>query len=366
MQMKGSSTIPEDVKHILLLQLGDIGDVVLSLPCLRALREQFPQARLMVAVREKAKELIEDCPWADGVIAIGSEKRSFLQELICQKRFFSYVKGYHFDLSINLRLGDRSALLPFLGGIRQRISFFDPEGRLWRNRLSTHLNNLEYKTDQYVGDYYLSLLEAYNIKPTDPRPRMEVPMGRIIEADSLFSGAGIPSKEPLVVLQPFSLWRYKEWTTANYIELVRRIKTDFGFPVLIVGAAEEKNRASSIAEGCGPGVYNLTGRTSIGLLSAVLKRSSLFIGVDSAGMHIAAAVGTPTVTIFGPSSPVSWAPRGSGHRVVQSRLPCVPCRQKGCAGSEQSRCLEELPVSEVMAAVASQLGNLSQQVVYTS
>jgi heptosyltransferase-3 len=96
----------------------------------------------------------------------------------------------------------------------------------------------------------------------------------------------------------------------------------------------------------------------MGLLPAVLKACALFIGVDSAGMHIAAAVGTPTVSIFGPSAPASWAPRGPEHLVVHRNLSCVPCRQKGCDGKEQSRCLDDLTVAEVMSAVATQIEKL--------
>jgi heptosyltransferase-3 len=224
--------------------------------------------------------------------------------------------------------------------------------------LSTHQNHLEYEVGQYVGDYYLSLLAAYNIKPSDPLPHLEVPGRRIKEAELLLAREGIPSREPLVLLQPFSLWAYKEWGTAHYIELIGRVRTEFGFPVLIIGSSEERDRVSAIVEACGTGVYNLAGRTSLGILAAVIKSGSLFIGVDSAGMHMAAAVGTPTVSIFGPSSPASWAPRGSRHRVVQGSLPCIPCRQKGCEGSGQSRCLEELPVSVVMDAVVSQIKDL--------
>jgi len=93
-------------------------------------------------------------------------------------------------------------------------------------------------------------------------------------------------------------------------------------------------------------------------LAALIQACQLFIGVDSAGMHIAAAVGTPTVIIFGPSAPASWAPTGNHHAIVQKDLPCVPCRQKGCDGSEVSRCLEELAVDEVWAVVESQCKKL--------
>ena len=104
-----------------------------------------------------------------------------------------------------------------------------------------------------------------------------------------------------------------------------------------------ENHAISFCSNCDAQVHNFAGKTSIGMLAAVLKACSLFIGVDSAGMHIAGAVRTPTVTIVGPSSSVTWAPRGRQHRVVYKSLPCVPCHQTGC--------LEELTIDEVFSVV---------------
>jgi len=360
MQVKGSPTIPKDIKNILLIQLGDIGDAVLSLPSIRALRENFPDARLMVAVREKVRELIAGCPWANEVISINQEKRSLLKEVQYQKRFFTYLRRFHFDLSFNLWLGDRSAILSFLAGARQRISFYDHNGRIWQNRVSTHLNLLDYEVGQYVADYYSSLLAAYNVKTQYPLPQLEVSVEKLKQAEALFIEEQIPPNQPMIALQPFSLWPYKELATPKYIDLIRQISSAYGIPVCIVGSPDERARASAIAQDCGPGVYNLVGKTSIGLLAAVLKICTLFIGVDSAGMHIAASVGTPTVSIFGPSAPASWAPIGPEHLVVQHPLPCVPCRQTGCNGEGQSRCLDDLAVAEVMAAVATQFERIKR------
>jgi lipopolysaccharide heptosyltransferase II len=358
MQVKGTPIIPKDIKTILLIQLGDIGDVVLSLPCVRALRENFPGASLMVAVREKAAELISDCPWANGVLSIKQEKRSLLEEVRYQMTFFAHLRQFHFDLSVNLRSGDRSAILTFLAGARQRIGFYDTDGRLWQNRVSTHLNLLDYQVGQYVADYYSSLPAAYGIKTPYPLPRMEVPLQKLKEAEALLVQNQVPPNRPLIALQPFSLWQYKEWGAEKYLDLIRQLTSKYGLSVIIVGSPDERARANAIAAESGASVYNLAGATSIGMLAAVLKACALFIGVDSAGMHIAAAVGTPTVTIFGPSSAASWAPRGPEHQVVHSPLPCVPCRRKGCEGKEWSRCLDELTVPEVMSAVETQLAKI--------
>jgi predicted lipopolysaccharide heptosyltransferase III len=357
-QLKGSPTIPKDVKKILLIQLGDIGDVVLTLPCLRALRESFPDASLIVAVRDKASELMIDCPWADEVISVSETKRPLLEEMHHQARFIKRLRQHRFDLSINLRTGDRSAILSFLAGARQRISFYAHDGQLWQNRVSTHLNLLDYEVGQYVADYYSSLLAAYDIRTQQSVPQTSVPVEKLKMVQDLFSQEQIPISRPIIALQPFSIWQYKEWGTDKYIELLRHITSQYGLPVVITGSPEERARASVLAAASGSQVFNLAGKTSIGLFAAVLKSCGLFIGVDSAGMHISAAVGTPTVSIFGPSSAASWAPRGHLHKVVRGNLPCVPCRQKGCMGTEQSRCLDMLSIGDVMYAVETQIEEL--------
>lgn len=358
MQVKGSPCLRANIHSILLIQLGDIGDVVLSFPAIRALREHFPDAGLFVAVREKARELIVDCQWADGVISIKQDQRPLPAEIRCQADFFRRLRQHRFDLCINLKPGDRSAILSLLAGARQRICFYAHDGKLWQNRVSTHLNLLDYPVGQYVADYYSSLLAAYGIEIRHPRPEMKVPEERRQAVERLLESEGVPGDRPIVAVQPFSLWQYKEWGRDKYLQLIRRLTAKYELSVAITGSPDEAARASSLAGDCGPSVYNLAGKTSIGMLTALLQASSLFIGVDSAGMHLAAAVDTPTVTIFGPSSAASWAPRGAHHRIVHCNLPCLPCRQKGCNGKEVSRCLDILPVEEVMAAVEAQLENL--------
>lgn len=130
--------------------------------------------------------------------------------------------------------------------------------------------------------------------------------------------------------------------------------------ILITGGLDEKQKSLGITRSFEKGVYNLVGKTTLGQLAGILSISDLFIGVDSAGLHISAAVGTPTVSIFGPSSAISWAPRGDRHQIVTNKMDCVPCRQKGCDGTEKSLCLETLTVAEVKKVIEAQLllGNL--------
>lgn len=360
MFLKKNNANQEDIRNILLIQLGDIGDVVLSLPCVRALRENFQQANIIVAVREKARELIEDCPWATGVISINKNKRSFIQKINYHKNILLKLRRYRFNLVFDLRTGTRGAVLARLSGARQRVGFYAHDGKLWRNRCFTHLYSPAIKHEDYVADRYLSLLIAHNIKADNRRPKVVVPFEKQQSADALFSKVKIPFDRPVIAIQPFSLWRYKEWGLEKYIQLINRLISKYNSSVIITGSFDEKKRADELVARCQFNTHNLAGETSLGTLAAVFKACGLFIGGDSAGIHIAAAVGTPTVSIFGPAASVAWAPRGKQHIVVHKDLSCVPCDLKGCQGSGISRCLEELTVDEVMTAVSEQMENIDR------
>ena len=348
------------INNILIIQLGDIGDVVLTFPCIRALRENFPESQIAVAVREKARELIDDCAWADTTIFVDQKKRGALEQFLHQGRFLRKLRSFQFDLCIDMRTGDRGAILSLLSGAPLRIGYYEENGNCWRNRIFTHLSHIRYTPDQYVGDYLLSLLMAHGFGTENKHPEMKVPIQREREAEVLLTTEMLEPHGPFVALQPFSLWRYKEWEPEKFARLIDWIQERYHLPVVLTGTAFEKERSVEIMEKCAQPTVNLMGKTTLSALSAVIKQAELFVGVDSVGVHLAGAVGTPSVSIFGPSSPVSWAPKGPKHLVVQKDMPCLPCRQKGCEGSEISRCLIDLQVEEVAQAVERQLeGDLS-------
>jgi len=352
MLVKGNNTLTRDIRSVLLIQLGDIGDVVLSFPCIRTLRDSFPEANIVVAVREKARELIEGCTWATGLISVNKEKRSLVQEIAYQKEFFWRLRRCRFDVAIDLRTGTRGALLAFLSGAPQRISPYAFDGKVWRNRLFTHLVTFDEKPGRHMAEHYVSLLRACNLQVDNVVPEYDIPRERQQMAATLLKKENVPPDRPIVALLPFSLWRYKEWGLGNYVPLINWLTSEYDVSVVIAGSLDESRRAEQIVRRCRKNTFNMAGKTSVGMLAGILKVCSLCIGVDTAGIHIAAAVGTPTVSIFGPSSFVDWAPRGEQHCVVAKDYLCVPCQNKGCFGNGVSRCLDELSIEEVKEEVA--------------
>jgi len=344
---------PIQVKHgaFLAIQLGDIGDVVLTLPALRALRKKFPRNTVVVCVRKKAGELMALCPDVDAVITVDKKKRTLLSAIRYQLAFLSSLKSHRYDLSIDFRTGTRGAITSLMANARTRLGFFDAEGTVWRNRIFTHLVHREYQLGTHVADHYFELVRWMGIKPDNPDPVLPVPDPLKKRVRQILHAGGIHPDTPFIVLQPFSLWQYKELHPDKYVDMANRIASRSNIPILLSGAPNERKRAQKIADRCTGPVINMAGLTTIGELAGLLALASLFIGVDSAGVHIAAATGTPTVSIFGPSAPSSWAPRGNRHLVIQPELACVPCRQKGCDNSGISQCLDALSVDDIMDAV---------------
>jgi predicted lipopolysaccharide heptosyltransferase III len=345
--LKGTPSLPEESSPILLIQLGDIGDVVLTLPAIGVLRMAFPKRSLVVCVREHARELMEDCPWVHHVVSINKKKRKVLDELVYQLQFLRTLRKHRCALAIELRTGTRGSVIALLSGAHTRIARYANDGTLWRNRLFTHLVKPIHENIQYAAQHNLNIMAPFGVTEEYPRPTISVPQHRRRTAESIFRKAHIPRDKPLVAVHPFSLWKYKEWQLSEMAALLDRIQTEYHCNFVITGSPDERTRAKDLICICNRKPYNLAGETSIGELPAVLQACSLFMGVDTAALHIAAAVGIPTVAIFGPSSWTNWAPRGRDHLVVKKDLPCQPCSQKGCEGSENSRCLLELTAQEI-------------------
>jgi len=356
MNVKKRLCLHNTVCSILLIQLGDIGDVVLTLPCIRALRENYPEANIQVAVREKAEGLIRGCHWANGVVPISKGKMGLLGSIQHQVGFIKELRSHHFDLAIDLRTGTRGAIMAFLTGARERISFRAHDEPFWRNWLFTTLIEHPYNPTEYVAEYLLSFLAtSLGIRPLCPVPQYTVSVKVLDKARNVIRQEGISEHQAIIALQPFSLWGYKELPEATVVELINKIQKYCSASIILIGGKNESDRAASLMSKISGGVYNLVGKTTIELLPAILKSCSLFTGIDSAGIHIAAAVGTPTIAIFGPSSPQSWAPKGDKHSVIRPDAKCAPCRQKGCDGNGFSRCLWEISAESIARQIRNKI-----------
>lgn len=353
---------PPFPRRILIIQLGDIGDVVWTLPAIQAIRDAWPGAQLSVLLREKIGSLLSavDPPLetfevaGSGAGIFAAARKTFSTILALRRKKFNFV----FDL----RADERGGYMAFLTGAPIRAALHYPSLRGLRNHLFTHLVGLTGKPLAVrAADQSLYILQAFGIEAADTVPRLPVSNRTIEWSLEVLASLGLSlSRQKTedseivsdwVTLNPFSRWSYKEWGLEKWVRIVNWLDEEFAVKSVIVGSPGERGRAEEIVAACPGRAFNIAGRTTLAELAGVLSLSRLHIGVDSAAPHIAAAVGTPTVTIYGPSDWRYWAPPGKNNRVVISEMPCVPCHLKGCNGSGKSRCLETLEVERVQAVI---------------
>ncbi|PIP37722.1 MAG: hypothetical protein COX20_00740 [Desulfobacterales bacterium CG23_combo_of_CG06-09_8_20_14_all_52_9] len=353
MLIKGESRLPNIRGSILLIQLGDIGDVVLSLPVLVALKRHFAECDIWMCVREKARGLLEHIPEIEGAISVDAAPRPTMRALDHHLQWILNLWRRRFALVLDLRTGSRGTVIACLSGAPFRIGRLDHGRQGMRKWGFTHLvqPDPDREKGQYAVKHHLNILAAVGVPPAEERPTIRILREKEAEIRAFLTKEGISQERPLVAVSPFSLWRYKEWKADGWIRLMADLVKNRGVSVVVTGSPEERERAQTLVGGMSKGIFNLAGKTRIQMLPALFKACRLYIGVDSGSLHVASAVGTPTVALFGPSSTVTWAPRGIRHLIVSKDMSCIPCRKKGCGDCGISRCLEELTISEVLKVV---------------
>ncbi|MBU4344801.1 MAG: glycosyltransferase family 9 protein [Desulfobacteraceae bacterium] len=352
MLVKGNSDLIKDIRSILLIQLGDIGDVVWATPTFRAVKEAYPQANVSVLLRESFGSLLEADPHIHKIFEVKRYNGNILKRARKQLSFIRDLRTERFDLVFDLRSDDRGAYTALLSGAQIRAALLY-RGLKWRNLLFTHLVDPPASKERIYGaaEQSLCIVREFGIDTKDTIPKLWVSEKVKRRAEKLLDDNGVTAVSRWITLNPFSRWEYKEWEHEKWVQVIDWLWEEYGIATVVVGAPEEREKSIDIVNKCKGRIYNLTGRTSLDELAGVLSLSSLHIGVDSAAPHIAAAVGIHTITIYGPSEWLVWAPLGEIHSVVTPDRDCAPCHQKGCDGSGTSKCLEELTIDKVERAI---------------
>lgn len=346
------------LRNILVIQLGDIGDVVLATPTFRAFKETYPDARLSVLVRRGYGSLLAGDPHLFEVLEV-TKARSKLLEASENFRLAGRLRRARYDLVFDLRTGDRGAILAFLSRAPVKVAF-GGAGASWRRYVFTRMIGQDElrvaPPPTHPGaDQSLRLVAPIGVGTSDSRPKLYVTEQAAANVRRLLASEGLPGDARFITVNPFSRWKYKEWGYGKWVEVLDGVRDRYGLPALVVGAKEEAEAAAGIAGRCKPEARSVAGMTTLGELAALLSRSTLHLGVDSAAPHMASALGTPTLTIFGPSDWRAWVVPDDLHRVVAPEMPCVPCNMEGCDRKGRSICLEELPAGKVLHAAGEML-----------
>jgi heptosyltransferase-3 len=340
-------------KRILVIKLKQPGDVLVSTPVIAALKEAWPESHLTYLVPKGTEAMVADHPDLDELMVVARRGATWVETL----RFIRKLRQGRFDLVLELSGGDRGAIYTFLTGAKERLGFEHPRQPFWqRHGCFTRLLPRP-PVKMHMVDQNLAALRALGLTPVNPRLQFFWDNNVERQVQDLLSSLGL-SERPFVVMHPGAGWRFKCWTPTGYARVIEAFEQEWGLPVVLTGtkAVHEQDLLKAVLKECRAHPINLVGRLSLKELGALIVRARLFFGMDSAPMHLAAAVNTPAVALFGPSGVFNWGPWGEGHLVIKKNWECLPCGKDGCKGSKASRCLMELTPEEVLAAMARHFG----------
>lgn len=347
----------ELIRRVLLIKLRHIGDVLLAAGTCKALKEACPRARISVMVPLGTEAMLTEHPDIDEVIPVKRDG-DWLENL----RLIRRLRRGRFDLAVNMTEGDRGAILACLSGARFRFGI-DPGSRGFKGKrfLYTHLIQPVYD-GRHRALMDLDVLMPLGIH--DRAPQVELFVSREDQAfmDRWLGEQRLLPDRPFVVVHPTSRWLFKCWRDEAVARVVDHLERNSVRVVLTSGPdPRETEKLSSIVALCRSNPLVLSGRLTLKQLAALLRRSTLFFGVDTAPMHMAAALGKPVLALFGPSDSKVWGPLAPIRRIIDRSgdYPCIPCRQDGCDGTKRSRCLEAISTEEVMEALDEMLRELA-------
>lgn len=320
------------------MKLGHLGDVLLAAPVISSLKRHAPHVEIDALVYADTAAMLSGHPDLSGLMLIDG----------AELRLFRRLRARRYDLLVALSDRPRIAWLARFAGVRYAVTP-DRAGRpgLWRHSF-THFYAVPPGNTRHTVEVHLDALRALGIEPADEARRIVLAPGP--EAERRIDELRLPGR--FIVVHPASRWLFKCWPAGRTAELINLIRAR-GEEVVLTGSPspEERSLVDAVVERLRFPVLNLAGKLTLKELAALIARARLFIGVDSAPMHMASAMGTPAVVLFGPSGDVEWGPWHIPHRILVSRHSCRPCGFNGCGGGNRSECIEAIPTRNVFEAV---------------
>jgi heptosyltransferase-3 len=351
---------PGTLKRALVIKLRHHGDVLLVSPMFSVLKDRAPQLEIDALVYADTRDMLSLHPAIAQVHVVerGWKTAGPLAWLVAEFRLLRQLRARRYDLLIHLSEHPRGAWLARALGPRVAVAPDHPnKPRLWK-RSFTHRYALPKNARRHMVELNLDALRRIGIQPGDGERALVLVPG--IEAersvDGLLAGQGLAAGR-FIHFHPGSRWQFKCWPPERAAALIDAL-AQRGERVALTAAPDERelDLIAEIRKRAGAEVADFSGKLTLKQLAALSARAKLFIGVDSAPMHIAAAMQTPVVALFGPSGELEWGPWRVPHRIVASgEHPCRPCGNDGCGGGKVSECLTRLPVEAALAAVDSLL-----------
>jgi heptosyltransferase-1 len=335
-------------KNILIVKLSAIGDVIHALPVAHALKQTYPDARITWVVEKPAYDLLTNNPDIDEIIIFDKPKFKSLTGLLSNGYTFSkLLKSHHFDLAIDLQGLFKSAAISYLSGAPKRLVYCN--ARELSDKIGQRIcGNHEHG---HVVDRYLDVAQHLGCKIDQVQFPMNITEIEVQKAEAIAHHAGLRLENPYVVLAPGTNWPSKCWPTTHFAKLADQLYDNNMIPV-IIGGPNDKRLAEEIIANTKIPPVDLIGKTSLKQLAHIIKKSQAFVGGDTGPMHLAVAVGTRVVTMFGPTDPNRNGPYGENHSILTPDVPCICCWKRQC--TKTPMCLETINADVVYQSIRNE------------
>jgi heptosyltransferase I len=338
---------------ILIIKTSAIGDVIHTLPSLAALRQKYPQARIDWLVEEAAARVLLGHPQLDRVLV--SKRKHWTRQVKTGRwrqtwqevhALVRELRAERYDLLIDFQNLLKSGVFVWLAKAERKAGF----GRGMEHSECSYLFLNEriapVSMDLHAVDRELLLLKALGVEGAGVNLELPIMPAERQAAEELLRRKGTDLAKPLLAINPMTTWETKHWQAEKFSELADRLQDEFA--VVFTGGIGDHSAIETICNRMPQPAINLAGDTDLKTLAALYERAAMVVSTDTGPMHVAAAVGTPVVALFGPTAPWRTGPYGDGHVVVRENLDCSPCFKRHCSSRE---CMKRIAVDRVVSGV---------------
>lgn len=331
-------------RRILIVRTDRLGDVLISTPVIKALRKHYPSSHIAMMTSPFTKEIVDGNPFLDEVIVLDKDGRD--QGLFATLKFVAGLKKKKFDLAIILHPTLRTHLICFLSDIKERIGY-DRKAPYFLTKILPHDKQQGLK---HEVEYNFDLLKPLGIEEADRQLYMPIKKSSEVFVENILKESGMTSGDRIIAVNPAASCVSKRWPVARFAELVDRLTASCHVKIVLVAdvAHQEICRQLMSMARCKP--LDLSGKFSLSQLASLFRRCALVISNDSGPVHLAVAVGTPVISIFGRNQPglgpLRWGPLGESDVVMHKKTDCLVCLAHDCLN--HFKCLEAISVEEVV------------------
>ncbi len=342
MKLRASKKISiGEIENILIRGTNWIGDVVMSLPAIAAVRKTFPHSKISVLVKPWVAELLYICPDIDEVILFQSPG---IHDGIAGKiRLARELKDEKFDMAVLLQNAIEAAIIVRLAGIPIRAGY-NSDGRGF---LLTHsVRRTKKIRSVHQIDYYLEMVKTLGFESAGRSVNLTLTERHSAISEEILNCHGIGKEKIIVGMAPGATYGpAKRWFPERFSGVADKLIDDFSVPVILFGSSDDRESADKVQQSSKNRLINLAGETNLKEAISLIARCNLFISNDSGLMHIAGALGIPTIAIFGSTNPVTTSPVGKKSVVISKEVACSPCLKQVCP--TDFRCMDLIEVGEV-------------------